>query len=166
MKLKTFKIQIILFVLLLAFWLIIVPSVDLVQLIVGSIVAFTITIYSFDNSKKGKPTDITLGYLLRLTKFGFILIYEIIKANIEVAIVVMSPKLKIKPHFKKINNPMTTDLNKVIYGNAITLTPGTLTVELEDDYIIIHALSADSADAEEGGNLGRAIRKLEVSKHG
>lgn len=166
MRTKAIKNQILLFILLLAFWLVIVPQFDLVQLVVGAVVAFAITLYSTDTSKASKPTNLTLGYILRLTRFIFILLIEIIKANIDVAKIVLSKKMKIKPHFVKIKNPMKTDLNKVIYGNAITLTPGTLTVELEDDFIIIHALTETGADAEEGGVLGREIKKLEVKVNG
>jgi multicomponent Na+:H+ antiporter subunit E len=166
MPTKAIKNQILLFILLLAFWLVIVPQFDLVQLVVGAVVAFAITLYSIDTSKAAKPTNLNLGYFLRLTRFIFILLIEIIKANIDVAKIVLSRKMKIKPHFVKIKNPMKTDLNKVIYGNAITLTPGTLTVELEDDFIIIHALTATGADAEEGGVLGREIKKLEVKVNG
>jgi multicomponent Na+:H+ antiporter subunit E len=94
------------------------------------------------------------------------LLVEIVKSNIEVAKIILSPKLKIKPQFIKINNPLKTDFNRVIYGNAITLTPGTITVELEKDYIIIHALNSKGARDESGGVLGRAAKRLEDKNNG
>lgn len=153
--------QIILFTLLLAFWLIIVPQINLIQLGIGAVVAFAITIYSKELLQSTNPQKFNLKYLLALLGFIFTLLFEIVKANIDVAKVVLSPKLKINPHFVKIKNPMKSDLNKVIYGNAITLTPGTLTVVLENNYIIIHALTDAAAEAE-GGSLETAVKKLEV----
>jgi multicomponent Na+:H+ antiporter subunit E len=166
MGLKAFKNQILLFVLLLAFWLVIVPSIDLIQVVVGSIVAFAVTIYSFDTIKSVKPFNFNLLYIFKFIRFSLVLLVEIVKSNIEVAKIILSPKLKIKPHFVKINNPLKTDFNRVIYGNAITLTPGTITVELEIDYIIIHALTSNGASDESGGVLGRAVKKLEDKYHG
>jgi multicomponent Na+:H+ antiporter subunit E len=166
MKLKVFKNQILLFVLLLAFWLIIVPSVNLVQIIVGSIVALVITIYSSDAAKVSKPFNINLLYIFKFIRFSLVLLVEIVKSNIEVAKIILSPKLKIKPQFVRINNPLKSDFNRVIYGNAITLTPGTITVELEKDYIIIHALTSSGASDEAGGILGRAAKRLEDKNNG
>jgi multicomponent Na+:H+ antiporter subunit E len=166
MGLKVFKNQILLFVLLLAFWLIIVPSIDLVQIVVGSIVALAITAYSFDIAKATKPFNFNLFYVFKFIRFGLILLVEIVKSNIEVAKIILAPKLKIRPKFIRVDNPLKSDLNRVIYGNAITLTPGTITVELEEDYIIIHALNSSVPTDKSGGILGRAVKKLEDKNHG
>jgi multicomponent Na+:H+ antiporter subunit E len=166
MGLKTLKNQILLFVLLLAFWLVIVPSINLIQIVVGSIVALAITIYSFDATISTKPFNFNLIYIIKFIRFSLVLLIEIIKSNIEVAKIILSPKLKIKPKFVKINNPLKSDFNRVIYGNAITLTPGTITVELEKDYIIIHALNSSGARDEAGGVLGRAAKRLEDKNNG
>jgi multicomponent Na+:H+ antiporter subunit E len=166
MGLKVFKNQILLFVLLLAFWLIIIPSISLVQIVVGSIVAFAITIYSFDATTSSKPFNINLLYIFKFIRFSLVLLVEIVKSNIEVAKIILSPKLKIKPKFIKINNPLKSDFNRVLYGNAITLTPGTITVELEKDYIIIHALTSDGTNDDSGGVLGRAAKRLEDKNNG
>jgi multicomponent Na+:H+ antiporter subunit E len=166
MGLKVFKNQILLFVLLLAFWLIIVPSVNLVQIIVGSIVSLAITLYSLDAATGSKPFNVDLLYIFKFIRFSLVLLVEIVKSNIEVAKIILSPKLKIKPQFVKINNPLKSDFNRVIYGNAITLTPGTITVELEKDYIIIHALTSDGTNDDSGGVLGRAAKRLEDKNNG
>jgi multicomponent Na+:H+ antiporter subunit E len=166
MGLKKFKNQILLFVFLLAFWLVIVPSVNLIQIIVGSIVSLTITLYSLDAATGSKPFNVDLLYIFKFIRFSLVLLVEIVKSNIEVAKIILSPKLKIKPQFVKINNPLKSDFNRVIYGNAITLTPGTITVELEKDYIIIHALTSDGTNDDSGGVLGRAAKRLEDKNNG
>jgi multicomponent Na+:H+ antiporter subunit E len=161
MGLKAFKNQILLFVLLLAFWLVIVPSIDLIQVVVGSIVAFAVTIYSFDTVTSVEPFNFNLLYIFKFIRFSLVLLVEIVKSNIEVAKIILAPKLKIKPKFIRIDNPLKSDLNRVIYGNAITLTPGTITVELEENYIIVHALNSSDKTDKTGGALGLAAKRLE-----
>ena len=161
MGLKAFKNQILLFVLLLAFWLVIVPSIDLIQVVVGSIVAFAVTIYSFDTVTSVKTFNFNLLYIFKFIRFSLVLLVEIVKSNIEVAKIILAPKLKIKPKFIRIDNPLKSDLNRVIYGNAITLTPGTITVELEENYIIVHALNSSDKTDKTGGALGLAAKRLE-----
>jgi multicomponent Na+:H+ antiporter subunit E len=161
MGLKAFKNQILLFVLLLAFWLVIVPSIDLIQVVVGSIVAFAVTIYSLDVIKSVKPFNFNLLYIFKFIRFSLVLLVEIVKSNIEVAKIILAPKLKIKPKFIRIDNPLKSDLNRVIYGNAITLTPGTITVELEENYIIVHALNSSGKTDKTGGVLGQSAKRLE-----
>jgi multicomponent Na+:H+ antiporter subunit E len=161
MGLKAFKNQILLFALLLAFWLVIVPSIDLIQVVVGSIVAFAVTIYSFDTVTSVKTFNFNLLYIFKFIRFSLVLLVEIVKSNIEVAKIILAPKLKIKPKFIRIDNPLKSDLNRVIYGNAITLTPGTITVELEENYIIVHALNSSGKTDKTGGVLGLAAKRLE-----
>ena len=71
---KSFKNQILLFGLLFAFWLIIAPTIDLVQIIVGGLVAFAITIYSRDDEPTKNPQKISWNYLYQLFIYSFKLI--------------------------------------------------------------------------------------------
>jgi multicomponent Na+:H+ antiporter subunit E len=89
------------------------------------------------------------------------LIIEIVKANIDVAKIVLSKNMDIQPHFFKVPLHIKKDLNKVIYANAITLTPGTLSVDIEQDYILVHALTNAAANGIEGSVLEKGIIELE-----
>ncbi len=64
-----------------------------------------------------------------------------IKANLKVAYIVLHPKLPISPGMVQFKTRLKTDLAKVIFANAITLTPGTLTVDIEDDLFTVHGLT-------------------------
>ena len=80
--------------------------------------------------------------------FGWLFI-EIIKANIAVVKAVMSPDLLVSPTLTRIPTPQKTDIGKVMFANSITLTPGTVSVDIQDDHILVHALLSEMSDPED-----------------
>lgn len=89
------------------------------------------------------------------------LLIEIAKSNIEVARLILHPKLPISPVLLQVSASQKTDLGQVIYANSITLTPGTVSVELEDGKILVHALTEAGATALEAGKMDRRVASLE-----
>lgn len=71
---------------------------------------------------------------------------EIIKANIAVVRAVLSPNLTVSPMLVRIPTPQKTDIGKVMFANSITLTPGTVSVDVQDDHILVHALLSEMSD--------------------
>ena len=91
---------------------------------------------------EGHPLHLTwraLGYWTWLT-------IEIIKANIDVIKLVLAPKLNISPTMLRVRASQKSDLGQVIFANSITLTPGTLSVDVANNEILVHALSKSGAD--------------------
>lgn len=78
------------------------------------------------------------------------LMWEIVKANIDVAKVILSPSLPVSPILLKVKASQKTELGRSIYANSITLTPGTIAVGMGDDAITVHALTRDGADGLDG----------------
>jgi multicomponent Na+:H+ antiporter subunit E len=72
-----------------------------------------------------------------------------IKANLDVARRVISPSLPINPGIVKIKTRLKSDYAKMVLANSITLTPGTLSVDIVDDYIYIHWIDVKSTDPEQ-----------------
>ncbi len=72
------------------------------------------------------------------------LIKEIIKSSIQVIRIVWSYKINITPTFEWVESKQTQDIGLVIYGNSITLTPGTVTLDIKDNMLLVHALEGDS----------------------
>ena len=68
---------------------------------------------------------------------------------------------KFKSNAKKIKMSQKTSLGTVIYGNSITLTPGTLTIEVDQDYLIVHALCDRSLNELEVGEMDKRVSDLE-----
>ncbi|WP_232847024.1 Na+/H+ antiporter subunit E [Shewanella nanhaiensis] len=94
------------------------------------------------------------GYLLWLTK-------EIVLANISVVKHIWLGNSSISPTLETIDASQHTDLGKVIYANSITLTPGTVTVDLVDDRMTIHALIKENIDTLRVGEMDRRVTELE-----
>ncbi len=95
-----------------------------------------------------------IGYLTWLAK-------EIAKANIDVARLIIDPRLPIAPRFIRVPATQKTDLGRVIHANSITLTPGTVSVELEEDTIIVHAISREAAEGTLEGAIDRRVSAVE-----
>ena len=84
----------------------------------------------------------TVPYLsLPLTIIYFFWLFaEIVKANMQVIKAVLSPDLEVSPTLTKIPYPNKADVARTMFANSITLTPGTVAVDMEDDHILVHAL--------------------------
>ncbi len=86
---------------------------------------------------------------------------EIVKANMTVVKAVLSPAMEISPTMVKIPSPQKTDLGKTMFANSITLTPGTVSLVMEDGGILVHALlkemSSPADFVEMGERSARAV---------
>lgn len=89
------------------------------------------------------------------------LLVEIAKSNVEVARLILHPKMPVSPAMVQVTASQKTDLGQVIYANSITLTPGTVSVELENGKILVHALTAAGAAALAAGEMDRRITAME-----
>lgn len=104
------------------------------------------------------------GHPLHLTWRALIywpwLIIEIVKANIDVAKLILSPSVQITPTLIRVKASQKSDLGQVIYANSITLTPGTISVDVANNEILVHALSRDGAEALLEGEMDRRVTRM------
>jgi multicomponent Na+:H+ antiporter subunit E len=98
------------------------------------------------------------GYLSYLGWLG----KEITKANIDVARIILDPALPISPVMVNVPATQRTDVGKVIYANSITLTPGTVSVEVLDEKILVHAVTRDAADGLAAGDMDLRVDAIEA----
>lgn len=144
------------------FWLILIPSYTIENIIAGLLTCLGALWFSSELLIEEEQASIyTKKGIILFFRYVYRLTIEIVKANIDVAKIVLSKKMDIQPHFFKVPLHIHKDLNKVIYANAITLTPGTLSVDIEDDYILVHALTNAAASGIEGSILEKGIIELE-----
>jgi len=103
---------------------------------------------------------------LRWAQFAVYIVWlawEIAKANLDVARRILSPgPLAISPRLITVKASQESELVKVIYANSITLTPGTISIDLEGSDILVHALHGDAAAGVEGGEMDRRCARLET----
>jgi len=88
------------------------------------------------------------------------LIIEIVKANFDVAKCVLFPKTYLRPSLFLSKITQKSDLGRVIYANSVTLTPGTVTVDLHEDNILVHALTITAADGVKSGEMDQKVTKI------
>lgn len=93
--------------------------------------------------------------------YVLVLIGEIIMANGKVFHLILTEEEEIEPALVKFSVPMKTKEGHAFYANAITLTPGTITVSLEDDTYVVHCLDEELAEGIEDSRLSQMIQKLE-----
>ena len=86
---------------------------------------------------------------------------EVIKANVDVARRILSPSLPINPSVILVKASQRTDMGRVTYANSITLTPGTVSVDLQGDTIEVHALTDEAAQTLQEGEMDRRVTAME-----
>lgn len=89
------------------------------------------------------------------------LIWQIVISNIAIARIILDPKLPIDPSLIKVRASQADDLGKVIYANSITLTPGTVSIDVRGSQIEVHALTTAMAEGVKTGDMDRRVTKME-----
>jgi multicomponent Na+:H+ antiporter subunit E len=102
-----------------------------------------------------------LGLLPRLPGYWLWLLREIIISSLEVAKLILKPSLPISPMVVVLEAETKTDVGHVILGNSITLSPGTVTLDLHEGKILIHCLTSESATELLKGEANRRAAALE-----
>jgi len=129
-------------------WLVLVWTFHYQELVAGVVVAL-ITALVF-----GKHLPVSASRLLNPRRWFWLLAYIPVfaymcfKSNVDVALRVLSPGLQLKPGIVRIKTKLQSDAARVFLANSITLTPGTMTVELTGDTLYIHWIEVGSEDPE------------------
>ena len=86
------------------------------------------------------------GKLIYLIQYIFVFMIALIKSNLDVARRVLSPSLPINPGIVKFKTKLTKNFAKMVLANSITLTPGTLSIDIVDDTFYIHWIDVKTTD--------------------
>lgn len=138
-----------LFILSFLFWLLLTFDVSVPNLAAGAVASMITSLlfarYFYDKLYKFMQP---LRYFWLLVYLG-ILIWECIKANFDVAYRVLHPAMPIKPGIVKVKLELQSEFARAMLANSITMTPGTISVDIVDDYIYVHWIYVSSEDPEE-----------------
>lgn len=130
-----------------AFWLMLSGYLDAFHLITGLISSLLVAWISSDlflgnDFKLGR----SLGWLVRFISYLPWLMLEIVKANIDLVYLTLSPSMTIEPMVITLKPELKSELNKTVLANSITLTPGTVTMNVtEDGEFTVHAITKEAA---------------------
>jgi multicomponent Na+:H+ antiporter subunit E len=89
------------------------------------------------------------------------LLLEIAKANLHVARVILTPSLPIQPRVIRVRATQGSELGNVIFANSITLTPGTVSLDVRGGSILVHALTDQAATGLVDGGMDARVSRLE-----
>lgn len=153
-----------LFATLLLFWVLLNGSAEVGVLIVG--IAASALIAVFFRGHLGWFSELRLTPVALATTVGYIVYYlkALISSNLNVAGIVLSPDLPVRPGIVKVKTRLKSSMGRMLLCNSITLTPGTLTVDMDGEWLYIHWVTVDSPDIEAATQaiVGGFERYLEV----
>lgn len=150
------------FLVLFGFWVVLSGHFDLLHLAYGVVSAALVTWLSagllYTKVDGGEDRYLTLLPWGRLMKYWAYLTLEIIKANLQVLKLVLGPRRLLDPSFITVDCDLRSEVSRVTYANSITLTPGTVTIDvLPDGRYLVHAIDKASADGLRNGAMERRI---------
>jgi multicomponent Na+:H+ antiporter subunit E len=122
---------------------------------VAAVVACTVRLELLDD--EGVPVHLLPG-LIRYVPW---LIAQVIRSNFDVARRIVSPKLPIHPSVIHVEAAHHTEVGRVTYANSITLTPGTISLDVSEEAIEVHALTEEAANDLLSGEMGRRVQRME-----
>jgi multicomponent Na+:H+ antiporter subunit E len=144
------------FVILYAFWLLLSGHYDLFHLSLGLICSLLVAFISHDLLIENISAPKRIRKARRFISYVPWLIYQIVLANLHVAYLVLNPKA-IDPRIVRFKTRLKSQFSMVTLGNSITLTPGTITMDIIDGEFYVHALSKKVADDLLSGEMERRV---------
>jgi len=142
-----------LFAILVAVWLALTSSLHWQELVAGGIVALVLALFlGRTYAGLGLP-PLTPRRIWFFVVYLLVLLQEIVRANLDVAYRVLHPGLPIRPGIVVIKTGLRQDIAKMMLANSITLTPGTFTLDVLGDTLLIHWIYVRSEDPAEATRL-------------
>lgn len=133
---------------LLAFWLLLNGSLATDVLLVGAVAALVITLIFRNGLSVVSEFRFTPRALMTAPVYVAYFLKELVKSNLKLAGLVLSPSLPLHPGIVKVRTRLKNPMGRLLLANSITLTPGTLTVEMEGEWLYIHWVTVESEDIE------------------
>lgn len=150
--------------LLMAVWLILSEHYDLLHVLYG---VFSVAVVTWLNLRlralplvENEPAGVASVRIGRLLLYLPWLLWQIIQSGVYVAYKVLQPRLDVQPEILRFRSRQPSVMAKVILGNSITLTPGTLTLDIRGDTFYVHALTGAVAHGLSDGNMPHWVASL------
>lgn len=142
------KPKIVIFTVCMITWLVLTWSVITISLLVGVIVSLFVSFYTWDMFNPRFSTAKIVSRSMAFVEYFFVFLWECLKANIDVAYRVSHPSVPVHPGIVKVKTSLKSDLGLTFLANSITLTPGTMTVDIdkENGIIYIHWIEVKEKD--------------------
>jgi multicomponent Na+:H+ antiporter subunit E len=150
-------------VVLYAFWLLLSGYFTAFLMAAGAICSIGVVLLAHRMDvvdHEGHPVHLSL----RVFIYWPWLIVEIVKSAWSVARIIIDPRLPISPTLLRARTSQKTAVGVVTYANSITLTPGTISVDVKQHEILVHALTREGADGLLMGEMDRRVTQFEKAR--
>ena len=145
-KIKNYIIS---FLILMFLWILWNNTFDLTVLLIGAGFTIIIGIVFCRNCDLFLEIKLSPKAIFFTPIFILIFLWELLKSNLDVARIVLSPSLPISPGIVEAKTKLKSKMGRLILANAITLTPGTFTIDMEEDTLFIHCINVKCDNMEE-----------------
>lgn len=137
------------------------PDTVIAGLVISAVIALAFASFASVYSVIRWSPVVLYHYL----KYLGVFFIELVKANIKVMLLVFSPRIDIKPGIVEIKTELKSPIGRLALANTITLTPGTLVVDIKDDSLFIHCVNISTTDqieatAEISGRFEELLKKI------
>lgn len=141
-------------------WLVFTEKLNWEHLLLGIVVSIVFARVAFYLMDGRLDPNLTWKVGLKFPVFGVLLFWEIVKANWDVIMRVLAPSLPISPRIVSFESCLESDMAKTALANSITLTPGTVTIEIDRETFYVHCLAEEHAEGLLEGRLERMVAWL------
>jgi len=142
--------RLIYFVLAFVIWILLTWSLDVQTVVAGLMASLIVAVLFHEILPKEHRVFISPVRIFWFLVYVPVFFYYVVQANLDVVYRALHPKMPIKPGIVKIKTILKTESGITALANSITLTPGTLTVDLTDEgYLYVHWINVKSDDMEQ-----------------
>lgn len=142
------------------FWLVISASLAPADLALGAVLSLLLGAWSARFLWGGEAPAVSARELLALLKFLVLFSREVFQSAVHVARIVVDPRLPIRPRLIVCRTRLEREVSRVAFANAVSMTPGTLTVDIDGGTFLIHCLDEETAAHLLSGALERKIAQV------
>lgn len=148
------------FLILMVFWAMLSGKFDSFHLTLGVICSIIIAYLTYNLLFANVRVGDTRVIVQRFLRYIPWLLYQIVLANFHVAYLALSPKMPVDPQIMRFDTKLESDISWVTLANSITLTPGTITMDIRNGEFFVHALSKKVADDLNTGEMEDRIAHI------
>ncbi len=137
------------FLTLITFWVLLNSSVDPEVLVIGSGVSLLVSLIFCAKCDVFSEINFTPKAIVATVMFIVTFVSALVRANLSITKRVLSPSLPLNPGIVQVKTKLKSKVGRMVLANAITLTPGTFTLEIDGENLYIHWVDVKSGDQEE-----------------
>ena len=143
-----------------AFWLVISASLAPADLLLGAVLSAALGAWSVQFLWAGEAPRVSPRQLLALLRYVLGFSLAVFRSAVHVARVVVDPRLPISPRLITCRTGLRREISRVAFAHSVSLTPGTLTVDMEGGTFLVHCLDEPSAAHILSGALERQVARV------